>query len=97
MTLELCLLNITIKTKVYLLKYFYNEIYYDLDLKFMGISFSNTKKEDLKNFFKKYDENIEIDFYSFTSYKYVFSVYGDLEDDLVTSVFIFEKDYHENY
>lgn len=68
------------------------EIFPEMNIRFKDINLTNNKIENLKEFFKKYDDKIEIDEYGFTTYKYGFNIYGDSDD--VESVFVFKEGYY---
>ena len=68
------------------------EIFPEIEVKFKGINLTKNKIEIVKKAFEKYDNNIEVDEYGFTSYKYGFNIYGDSEE--VESLFVFENGYY---
>lgn len=70
------------------------EIFSDIDIVFENINLTNNTIENLTNKFKELDDNLEIDYYGFTSYKYGFNIYG--ESNEVESLLVFEKDYYNN-
>ena len=68
------------------------EILPEIEFKIKGINLKKYKIEIVKKAFEKYDNNIEVDEYGFTSYKYGFNIYGDSEE--VESLFVFENGYY---